>query len=351
MIKALKILLLFASIISLLSSCNSKKEKNSRTPNSKPKVEVEAMILKNQKLKNETSFAGSIKSYDYVDLKSEIAGRVTYINLPEGSPVRKGVLLVKLYDDDLMANLKKLETQLSIQKNIFERQSKLMNVNGISKNEYDQSQLQINSIQSDIDIQKALIRMTEIRAPFDGVIGLRNISVGDHLSTDKVISTIRSTSNLKLDFNVSENYADMIKTGMNITFNLNNNKKSFKAKIVASEKGIDQDTRNLKVRALVTDRDPSLIDGSFATVNINFGSNGSAILIPSQSIIPNAAKKTVMICKNKVCKKIDIKTGIRNESEVEVIDGLSLEDTLIVSGLMFIKENDTLHFSTIKTQK
>ena len=105
-----------------------------------------------------------------VELKNEVAGRITMVNLPEGKFVREGTLLVKLYDADLQASMMKMESQLDIQQRILERQKQLLKVNGISQNEYEQTLLQVNTIKANIAEEKALIRKTEVRAPFDGTI-------------------------------------------------------------------------------------------------------------------------------------------------------------------------------------
>ena len=127
----------------------------------------------------------------------KLPGRVVNINLPEGKFVKKGTLLVKLFDDDLQAGLNKLQIQLAIQEKIYERQSELLKANGISQNDYDQTGLQLNSLRADIEVQKVLIRKTEVLAPFDGVIGLRNISVGAEVTPSTLLATIRSEDKLK----------------------------------------------------------------------------------------------------------------------------------------------------------
>src|ERR1035437_6181922 len=140
------------------------------------------------------------------------------INLPEGKFVRKGTLLVKLFDEDLQATLKKLQVQLAIQQKIYDRQSELLKVNGITQNDYDQTGLQLNSYRADIEVEKTMIRKTEVRAPFDGVIGLRSISVGAIITPATLLATIRTENKIKLDFSVPEKYSSVIKTGMKIKF-------------------------------------------------------------------------------------------------------------------------------------
>lgn len=316
---------------------------------SKEKVQkkVDAFITKPSLLISEITVTGSLMAYDEVDLKNEVAGRVVRINLPEGKFVRKGTLLVKLYDDDLQATLKKLQSQLAIQERIYKRQTELVKVNGISQNDYEQTLLQVNTIKADIAEEKALIRKTEVQAPFDGVIGLKNISIGAVVSSSTLLATIRTSNKLKLDFYVPEKYGPEITTGMKVKFTMYNEDKSYDATVIATEKGIDNTTRNLKVRAVITASSKELIPGAFANVQLRLGENPHALMIPSQAIIPQEGEKSVIVARKGKAHFVKIKTGIRKSSKVEVTEGLEPGDTIISSGILFLKEDSKLSYSTI----
>ncbi|MEZ4906104.1 MAG: biotin/lipoyl-binding protein [Saprospiraceae bacterium] len=140
--------LLFIIFISsiLLTSCNDKKEQQANAAVRSKVFTVDGVVLSPQKLIESISVSGTIKSYEEVELTSEISGRITKLNINEGQFVKSGTLLVKLYDEDLQANLSKLNSQLDIQQEIFDRQAELLSVEGISKNDYEQSKLQIASL-------------------------------------------------------------------------------------------------------------------------------------------------------------------------------------------------------------
>jgi membrane fusion protein (multidrug efflux system) len=283
-----------------------------------------------------------------VELKNEGSGRVVLINLPEGKFVKKGVLLVKLFDEDLQSTLRKLTTQLSIQQQIYKRQSELLKVSGISQNDYEQTGLQLNALKADIEIQKTLIRKTEVLAPFDGVIGLRNISVGAIVTPSTLLSTIRTANKIKLDFSVPEKYSSSISKGMKVKFSLSNENSSYDATVIATEQGIDAATRNLKVRALVSSSSKELISGAFAHVLLRLSENKNALLIPTQCIIPQEQNKKVIVAQNGKAHFISVKTGIRKTAEIEILEGLQLGDTLITTGILFLKEGDKIAYSSVK---
>ncbi|HEY6914877.1 MAG TPA: efflux RND transporter periplasmic adaptor subunit [Paludibacter sp.] len=316
----------------------------------KAQKKVNGYVVKPSLLITEISVSGSLVAFDEVELKNEVAGRVVMINLPEGKFVKKGTLLVKLFDDDLQATLKKQEAQLAIQQQIYKRQTELLKVNGISQNDYDQTGLQLNSLKADIEVQKTLIRKTEIRAPFDGVIGLRNVSVGAIVTPSTLMTTIRTENKIKLDFSVPEKYSSAINPGMKVSFSMNKENMKFNATVIATEKGIDASTRNLKVRALVNSQSAELVPGAFANVTLRLNENNNAIMIPSLALIPQEDNKTVIVAKNGKAHLVEIKTGIRQSTNIEVLEGIQAGDTVITSGLQFLKEDSKLNYSTITSK-
>lgn len=266
--------------------------------------------------------------------------------MPEGKPIKKGTKLVQLYNDDLLASLRKVEAQHSLQEKISQRQAELIKISGISQNEFDQTLLQVRTLEAEMQVLKAQIRKTEILAPFDGEIGLRNVSVGAVVTTATTLAILRSTR-LKLDFFVPEKYTPTIKTGMKVEFTLYSSQKTYTAQVFATEKGIDDATRNLKVRALITDNASELNPGAFAKVNLHIGENKKAIMVPSETLIPKDRTQQVVVSRNGKALFVDVKTGVRKESKVEILEGLQPGDTLVTSGLMFLKPNDLLKFSHV----
>jgi len=313
----------------------------------KKQKKVDAYVVKPSLLISEISVSGTLLAFEEVDLKNEVAGRVVMINLPEGKAVKKGTLLVKLFDEDLQATLKKLQAQLAIQQQIYNRQSELLKVNGITQNDYEQTGLQLNSLKADIEVEKSLIRKTEVRAPFDGVIGLRSISVGAIVTPSTLLATLRTENKIKLDFSVPQKYGQIIKTGMKINFSTTSADKQYEATIIATEQGIDASTRNLKVRALVSAQSKDLIPGSFSNVKVRLSENKSALVVPTQAIIPQEDNKVVIVARGGKAHLAMVKTGIRQTSTIEITQGIQPGDTIITSGIQFLKEGSKLLYSTI----
>jgi membrane fusion protein, multidrug efflux system len=342
------IFILLAGLFLKVGFSKSNSNDKGKSMKDKQPKKVEAFIVSPSLLINEIMVSGSLQAFETVDLKNEVAGRVVTINLPEGKFVMKGTLLVKLFDDDLQSQLKKMKSQLAIQQQIYNRQSELMKVNGITQNDYDQSGLTLNSLKADIEVQKTLIRKTEVLAPFDGVIGLRNISIGAIVTPSTLLATIRTANKLKLDFFVPEKYSSEIKTGMKVKFSMSNSEKLFDATVLATEEGIDDATRNLKVRAVVNSQSNELLSGGFSNVQLRLGENKNAIMIPTQAIIPQEENKIVIVSRNGMAKFVVVKTGMRKADNIEITQGVQPGDTIVTSGLLFVKEGSKLSFSTIK---
>jgi membrane fusion protein (multidrug efflux system) len=279
----------------------------------------------------------------------EVPGRVVDINLTEGGFTKKGTLLVKLFDGDLQAQLKKSQSQLQLEQQTENRQSELMKVNGISQLDLDQTILQINSIRADIEVLKVQINKTEVRAPFDGTIGLRNISIGAQVTTATALATIRDLRHLKLDFSVPGKYSNTIKPGFKVQFSVRNEDKKYDATVMATEQGIESDTRNLNLRAIVQSDVSSLTPGEFADVELRLSENKSALMVPTEAVIPQARSKQLILAKKGRASFVTIITGIRNASSVQILSGINPGDTVVTTGILFLKPNAVLNFSKVKS--
>jgi membrane fusion protein (multidrug efflux system) len=346
--KKLTILLLNCALICTLFSCSSKiKEKSS--PNKQVNVisDVEGFIVKPTLIDQTISISGTLKPFEETVLMPDVVGRVVKINLEEGKFVTQGTLLIKLFDEDLQAQLHKSMAQLDLAEQTQERQSELMKISGISQLDYDQSVLQVHSIKADVEVLKAQIRKTEVIAPFDGIIGLRNVSLGAEVTPSTPLVTIRAVKQLKLDFSVPEKYANQVKKGSKVQFTVQGDDKKYEAEVSATEEGIDPVTRNLKVRAIVKINTTSLVSGAFANVEFKLNENNHALMVPTQAIIPRERDKQLIVVKSGKAAFVKVKTNIRQAAMIEVTDGIAAGDTIVTTGLLFIKPGISLRFSKV----
>lgn len=345
-IRSVALALLFVSFI----ACKEEKKTDAPAagaPRNAP-LQVEAFIVKTQALSENLEVPGTLQPYEQTEIRPEITGRVVKLNIPEGSFVKKGTLLVKLFDEDLQAQLKKLQVQLQINAKTAERQKELLTIGGISQQEYDLSELAVNNLKADIDLVKVSIGKTEIRAPFDGRIGLKAISDGAYITPTNLITTISQVGQLKMEFSVPEKYSDLMHKGRPVTFTIAGTNKKFNAAVMATESVIEANTRTLRVRTIVKGNDPALVPGAFAKVGLRLDENDKALIIPTQAVIPQARNKRVVVYSGGVAKYQIVSTGIRDSSYVQITDGLKLGDTVITTGLLAIRPDSKIKLTKVQ---
>lgn len=320
-------------------------------PGKQPPVSVDAIITKTQLLIADIEVPGSLLANESAEVRPEVSGRLVQLNVKEGSFVSKGALLAKLYDGDLQAQKRKLEVQLKIAEQTENRQAQLLKIQGISQQDYDLSLLQVHNLNADIDIINEAIRKTEIRAPFSGRLGFKNISPGAYITPAIILCTISQVNQLKLQFTIPEKYSSEIKHGQSIDFVIDGSDKTFRALVSATEVFIEENTRSLSVRSIVKTPDPVLVPGAFAKVKIQLGRNDKAIMVPNVAVVPIGRKKQVYLFKNGKATATEITTGVRNADNIEVLSGLNLGDSVITTGLLFLKQGSDVKISKIIGEK
>ena len=305
---------------------------------------VEVVIAIKKSVTNNIEVNGTVLANEQLEIHPEISGKLMYLNIPEGTSVSAGAVLAKINDADLQAQLNKSKIQLDLASKTEQRLKKLLSINGINQADYDIALNAVNNIKADIEITKAQIDKTIIKAPFSGLLGLRNVSPGAYITPQTTLATLQQINKIKIDFTVPEQYTPFIKKGKEIEVVANYNINKYKATIIATEPEINASTRNLKVRAVLNGG--NLQTGSFVKILIANGNNNQSILIPTNAIIPDADSKKLVVVKDGKGKYTPVETGIRTASMVEITKGINVGDSIIVTGVLFVKPN-----SAVKVKK
>lgn len=337
------------ALILAIHSCKSDKKSAAPTTGGMPQqvLEVEGMIIGTSSINQVVEVSGTVLANESTEIRPEISGRLVQLNIREGALVAKGSLLAKIYDGDLQAQLKKLQVQLQIAEKAEERQRELLKIGGIAQQDYDLSLLNVNNIKADIELTQVSIGKTEIRAPYAGRLGLKSISPGAYVSPTTLLTNITQVSQMKIEFSVPEKYSAQIRNGMPIEFTLDGTSKQYYAHVLAKESTVEEATRNLRIRAVVQGTDEFLVPGSFAKVKMILGEDPKAIMIPSNAVIPQARNKQVAVYNGGVAVMRNINTGIRDSSRIQVLDGLNPGDTLITTGLLFVRPESKIKLTKI----
>ncbi|MGC3944121.1 MAG: efflux RND transporter periplasmic adaptor subunit [Chryseolinea sp.] len=344
---------IFVAVIVMLGaiSCSKKKEQAPAARRQQGPLVVDGYVVRKTSISENIEVPGSLLPFEETQIRAEVGGRVVQLNIQEGTNVSKGTLLLKLFDQDLQAQLKKFQVQLEIREKTQERSAELLKINGISQQDYDLSELDVENLKADIEATKIAISKTEVRAPYSGTLGLRNVSLGSYISPTDIVTTLRQVDNLKLEFSVPEKYAKEIVKGYQISFRVDGGERDHIAKVIATENGVDQNTRTLRVRAIVNATHRELVPGVFAKVNLRLGNDENALLVPSQAIIPAARNKQVILFKGDSAAYTIVETGIRDSAFVQVTKGLKVGDTVVTTGLMAIRPNAKIKVARLTAER
>lgn len=331
------------SIAAFISSCSADAPPETKK---QPPV-VEGYVVKPKALDNSIEVSGTLLPREETVLMPEISGRITMLNVDEGAVVQKGTLLVKMFDADLQAQATRLRAELASAKITADRLKQLSDVSGVSQQEYDLAATQVTTLEAEAQLIAAQITKTEIRAPFTGVLGLRNVSEGAYVTAGTPIVTLREESTLKLDFSVPEIYAPRVAKSMKVLFTISSDTTQYEATVIATEQQVSSGSLNLHVRAEVSGN-KKLIPGTSAQVELILDVKDSAVVIPAQAIIPDVRYKKVMVSKAGKVQYVQVETGARSATDVEIISGLQMGDTVITSGIQFLRPGAPALFSSVK---
>jgi membrane fusion protein (multidrug efflux system) len=303
-------------------------------------LNINAIVLKPQELADKSRDIGSTLPYEEVNLSFESSGKIVEIYFQEGTQIKKGALLAKINDRPLQAELRKLEAQVQLAKDRVYRQKTLLEKDAVSQEAYEQVSTEYEKLMADIELVKARIEQTELRAPFDGIIGLRLVSEGAYVTHATEIVNLTKISPLKIEFSINEQYATDLHDGTKITFfmqSTDGKMQKYNATVYAVESGIDLKTRQLKARAVFPNENGVIKPGRYVSVEVTKREINNAIVIPSEAITPEMGKSMVFKYTGGVAESVEIIQGMRTEKLVQILSGLQAGDTVITTGVMQLR--------------
>ncbi len=312
-------------------------------------LNVSGFLIQPTELSDLYNSTGTLKPDEEVDLSFETSGKIVAIKFTEGTRVRKGDLLAKINDKPLQAQLQKLVAQQKLAEQKEFRQRSLLTRDAISQESYDQIVTELQTIQADINLIKARISETELRAPFDGIIGLRYLSEGGYANPSTKIARLVKISPLKVEFGIPERYAGQVTIGFPVTFTVDG--LNYTANVYAVNPQIEEKTRTVIIRAYYPNKNEELKAGRYAAVTLLLSRIDNAIAIPSESLIPEMEGETVYVFRNGKAQSVKVSTGLRTESMVQITSGLKFGDTLLTSGILQLRHNLPVVLDTLIVKK
>lgn len=323
---------------------------NAATPPRPPSVESAKVEI--MKLTDDTQAVGSLKSRQGVTVRPEVSGRITQLNFKDGERVKKGQLLVQFDDQLQQAQIKQSQAELSIAQANHKRNQELVAQNFISKRSVEESAANLEVAQAKLSLSQATAARLKITAPFDGMTGIRTVSVGDYLKDGGDIVNIEDIAAVYVDFRLPERFQSKVKKGQKAQVDMDALPgRKFSAVIQAIDPMLDANGRSVGVRACIDNRQNQLRPGMFARVNTVFSEREKAIVVPEEAIVPQAGKQFVIKLldgadkgtekETKTTQRVEVKVGIRRPGKVEILEGLVEGDEVVTAGQQRVQKDGT----------
>lgn len=339
-----KLLIIIGLSATIVSCDNSKKENNKSGTNA---LKVEAIKVISQPFNSQLITTANLMAKEQVNLMAPMAGQVLSIYFKEGQSVKKGQTLVRLDDRSWKAQLLGVKAELTAAESDYKRKKELLAVEGSSQEDVDIAFSKVELLKSKQIQLEVNIDLANVSAPFSGQLGMRDFSEGAFLNQGDLITSLSANEQLKVDFTIAQLHRNSIEVNKPVMILLEDD--TLEAKVYAINPIIDKETRMINIRAILDQKkDKAVKPGTFAEVLIATGQINDAILIPTQAVVPSINEQTVYVYKNgKAIRKI-IKMGDRDANNVLALDGLSVGDTVITTGLLQIKEEMDINILSIK---
>ena len=309
---------------------------------------VEVAKVQAMTLVDETQAVGRLRSLQGVMLRPEVGGRVKQIFFSDGQRVRKSQVMVQFEDQLQQAQVAQAKAELSIAEANHKRNQELVAQNFISKRSLDESGAALDVARAKLALADATLQRLKVLAPFDGITGLKQINVGDYLKDGADMVNVEDIDAVLLDFRLPERFQAKVRAGQKAQLTLDALPgRPFTATVQAVDPLIETSGRSVGVRACIDNRDQQLRPGMFARVNAVFGTRENALVIPEEAIIPQGGRTFVvkLVAGDKpdslVSERVPVKVGLRQPGRVEIVEGLSVGDTVVTAGHQRLQKDGT----------
>lgn len=302
-------------------------------------VPVEVASVELGTVSEEVEALGTLAADESVLIAPEIAGRVVFLGFKEGERVKVGQELVKLDTAILDAELKQAMADLGLARDTTDRLKSLVQRGSGTQVALDESIARLASTEARVQLAKAKLAQSTIVAPFNGVVGLRSVGVGDYVSVGKPLIMLTSIDPIKIDFRVPEIFLSRIKAGQPVQMRVDAvPDRKFMGQIYAIDPVVDVNGRAIRLRASIPNADLALKPGLFARLTITVEQRPNAILVPEMAVVPDSVGKMVYIVENGKAKRVTVELGKRLPGKVEVVSGLKPGMQIITAGQMRLRD-------------
>ena len=295
---------------------------------------------------HEVEALGTLRANESVDITAKVADRVAAIHFTEGQQVRKGAVLIELDNTEARADLAAAEAAASDSRSQYKRSQELYQTKALSEAQLDQLQATLLANEARVAAARSRLADRVITAPFNGRVGLRNVSLGGLVNPGAVITTLDDLSVVKLDFSVPEMFLSTLQPGLTVEARSTAYADTaFAGRVSGIDTRVDSTTRSVAIRALIDNRDGRLRPGMFMTVKL-VRPEGQALMLPEQAIVPENEQHFVYVVADGLAHKREVKIGRRRPGEVEVLQGLTADDGVVVDGTLNLRDGVAVRVQT-----
>jgi membrane fusion protein (multidrug efflux system) len=297
------------------------------------KVDKRAMV-------DEAVAVGTLRANESVILRSEVAGRIERVGFTDGARVQRGTVLVSLDSSVTAAEVEQSRAELSLARANFERTSELAQRNFVSASAKDQAAANLKVQEAKLKLAEARLAKLDIRAPFNGVMGLRNFGPGDFVKDGADLAVIEDIATMKVDLRMPEKYFGQVKPGQLVQVSFDSLPgRSFTAKLTAIDAQIDANGRSLLARGVLPNPDGALRSGMFARARVLLRNNPEALVVPEEAVFGQGGDTLVWRLDGGKATRVKIETGLRRDALVEVRSGLQLGDQIVTAGQLRLQRD------------
>jgi membrane fusion protein (multidrug efflux system) len=300
---------------------------------------VEVVELRPTVVQEDLVAVGSLRSNESVVLRPEVAGRIAQIGFRDGQPVRRGQLLIGLDASVNQAEVAQARAEFELAQSNLRRTEDLARKNFISSSAQEQAASTVQVSEAKLKLAEARLAKMQIVAPFDGVVGIRNVSVGDYVKDGTDLVNVEDVGILKADFRLPERHFTQIRVGQPVEVMADAVPgERFLGAIDATNPRIDASGRSLEVRARLSNQERKLRPGMFVRVRVIIGERANALLVPEEAIVPLGEDFFVFRVESAVARRVKVKTGVRRAAKVEILEGLAAGDQVVTAGMRLARD-------------
>ncbi|CAI10153.1 putative HlyD-like secretion protein [Aromatoleum aromaticum EbN1] len=303
-------------------------------------VGVETVTVTSETVADDVTAVGTLRSNESVVLRPEVAGRIAAIRFREGGPVRRGEVLIELDAAVQQAEVQQAKANLALAEANYGRTDDLFKRKFLSHTARDEAASQLEVARANMALVEAHLERTRIRAPFAGVVGIRNVSIGDYVKEGDDLVNLEDIATLKVDFRLPENYLARVRPGQTLEITSDAiPEQRFEARVAAIDPLVDEQGRSVVMRATLPNEGLRLRPGMFARVRLILQQRSDVAILPEEALVsaPGNVQFVYRVVDGKA-QRVEVSTGIRRGTRVEVVRGLQAGDVVVTAGQLKLRD-------------